>query len=333
MASSAHLSSLSSSLLSSPPFPDIFLATPSLTLPAHQAILLPLLPSLLPLLCSSCSPHDPLLLLLPDTPAPALRKALGTLYREGQGGQLAELLGLQVKQEEHRQGQELCQGREVTQIENKCTNESESDMRGSIIDIHQEASRKDNDRTNQKSFHTEEVLQEPPKECQDVQEHRERFNEKIAILKKETQGTNVKMFNNSVYEAKLARLKALKSGGRGLKMTPKDYQLVSKYTILQVQGDGGIMKLQLVKIDKNGARKVYATYEMLFDAISEHHHTADRKHPGRLNTHKSINRVYTNITMAQVIAFVDTCSFCKLKRGETQLTQLLNNFTTSVSTN
>ena len=237
------------------------------------------------------------------------------------------------RKDNDRHGKEFGQGREVTQIEKECARESESDLRGSSIDIHQETSRNVNDWTNQKSFHTEEVLQEPPKECQDIKEHRERFNEKISILKKETQGNNVKMFNNSVYEAKLARHKALKSGGRGLKMTPKDYQLVSKYTILQVQGDGGIMKQQLVKIDKNGARKVYATYEMLFDAISEHHHSADRKHPGRLNTHKSINRVYTNITMAQVIAFVDTCSFCKLKRGETQLTQLLNNFTTSVSTN
>ena len=172
---------------------------------------------------------------------------------------------------------------------------------------------------NQPRFHTEKVLHEPPKEHQDIKEHRERFNEKIATLKKETQGKNVKMFDNSEYEAKLARLKTLKTGGRGLKMIPKDYQLVGKYSILQVQGPGGLVKQQLGKIDKNGTRKVYATYEMLFDTISEYHHSADGKHPGWLHTLKSIKRVYTNITMAQVIAFVDTCKFCKFKRGRPNL--------------
>ena len=57
------------------------------------------------------------------------------------------------------------------------------------------------------------------------------------------------------------------------------------------------MEQQLGKIEKNGTRKVYATYEMLFDAISEYHHSADEKHLGRLNTLEHIKGVYTNITM------------------------------------
>ena len=70
--------------------------TPSLSLQAHKALLLPLLPSLLPLLCSSCSPHDPLVLLLPHTSSTSLAWALESLYLQGDSTLLARELGLQV---------------------------------------------------------------------------------------------------------------------------------------------------------------------------------------------------------------------------------------------
>ena len=94
LASSSHLSSLSSSLLSSPSHSDVTLVTPSLSLQAHKSLLLSRLPALSSLLCPSCSPHDPLLLLLPDTPASSLTSALQQLYTTGQPEQLAGLLGL-----------------------------------------------------------------------------------------------------------------------------------------------------------------------------------------------------------------------------------------------
>ena len=94
MASSSHLLSLSSSLLSSPSHSDVTLVTPTLSLQAHKSLLLSRLPSFSSLLCSSCSPHDPLLLLLPDTPASSLTSALRQLYTTGQPEQLAGLLGL-----------------------------------------------------------------------------------------------------------------------------------------------------------------------------------------------------------------------------------------------
>merc|ERR1719319_1671510 len=99
MASSSHLSSLSSSLLSSsllssPLHPDVTLVTPSLPLHTHRALLLPLLPSLSTLLCSSCSPHDPLTLLLPSSSSTNLASALSTLYKTGRAEELAQELGL-----------------------------------------------------------------------------------------------------------------------------------------------------------------------------------------------------------------------------------------------
>ena len=92
----SHLSSLSSLLLHSTSQCDITLVTPSLSLQAHKALLLPLLPSLLPLLCSSCSPHDPLVLLLPHTSSTSLAWALESLYLQGDSTLLARELGLQV---------------------------------------------------------------------------------------------------------------------------------------------------------------------------------------------------------------------------------------------
>ena len=100
MQSSSHLDSLASSLLLSPSQADVTFVTNSATLSAHRALLLPLLPSLSSLLCFSCSPHDPLLLLLPDASSSALSSALGTLYKTRRPDELAELLGLSVKQEE-----------------------------------------------------------------------------------------------------------------------------------------------------------------------------------------------------------------------------------------
>ena len=105
LKSSTHLSSLVSSLLSSPQG-DITLVTPSLTLTAHRALLLPHLPALAALLCPSCSPHDPLLLLLPQTPAPALTSALEQLYRAGEVAPLAALLGLDSGQGGGGEGRE-----------------------------------------------------------------------------------------------------------------------------------------------------------------------------------------------------------------------------------
>ena len=78
MKSNSHLPGLASTLLSqASPHADIALVTwaageeagagsgaAPLVLPAHQALLLPHMPALAALLCSSCSPHDAMVQLL-----------------------------------------------------------------------------------------------------------------------------------------------------------------------------------------------------------------------------------------------------------------------------
>ena len=96
MASQSHISSLASSLLHSSCEADLALVTESGVSMAHSALLLPLLPDLASLLasCPSCSTHDPIVLILPDTPTPPLLSALESVYMQANPVQLAGILGL-----------------------------------------------------------------------------------------------------------------------------------------------------------------------------------------------------------------------------------------------
>ena len=133
LASSSHLSSLSSSLLTSPSHSDVTLVTPSLSLQAHKALLLSRLPSLSSLICPSCSPHSPLLLLLPDTQAYSLTSALEELYTTGQAKQLEDILGLKGEagaeaKKQHKEGGEedgLGEGRGAGLICQRTVNEDD----------------------------------------------------------------------------------------------------------------------------------------------------------------------------------------------------------------
>ena len=126
--SPSHVSSLSSFLLHSPSQCDITLVTPSLSLHAHKALLIPLLPSLLPLLCSSCSHHDPIVLLLPHSSSSSLTLALKSLYIQGDPTLLAKELGLPGEPAEGLEGK-LIQNNEIEEdpLENKNEMKSKTD--------------------------------------------------------------------------------------------------------------------------------------------------------------------------------------------------------------
>ena len=129
---------------------------------------------------------------------------------------------------------------------------------------------------------------------------------------KAEQGKNTKMFSDEEYKLKLERLKEVKQPGN--KWLPQDYALVSKYDVLEVEKDGQILQ-RLVKVDKkDGSRKRYTTYEQLFDAIKEYHEE-NGKHTGRLLTFKKLKIIFANITMQQVILFIECCETCHQKQG------------------
>ena len=100
MASESHIASLATSLLHSGCEADLALVTESGVSMAHSALLLPLLPDLASLIssCSSCSPHDPIVLLLPETSTPPLISALESVYMQGDPAALADVFGLGLQE-------------------------------------------------------------------------------------------------------------------------------------------------------------------------------------------------------------------------------------------
>jgi len=136
------------------------------------------------------------------------------------------------------------------------------------------------------------------------------FDEKIAAMKAE-QGKNVKMFSNEEYQRKMDRIKEVKMGHH--RMEPQDYVLMRRFEVLRVERDGQILE-RLVKVDKNDEpKKMFVTYELLFDAILEFHVKAG-KHTGRDITFKRLQEIYANITVQQVVTFIECCETCQQKK-------------------
>ena len=127
---------------------------------------------------------------------------------------------------------------------------------------------------------------------------------------KAEQGKNVKMFSNEEYQKKMDRLKQVKMGGH--KMEPQDYILMRKFEVLREEKDGQILERLVTVGKKNEPRKMYVTYELLFDAILEFHVKAG-KHVGRAITFKRLKEIYANITVQQVITFIECCETCQQK--------------------
>ena len=87
-----------------PSLSDVTLATPSLSLHSHKALLIPHLPSLAALLCPACPPHEPVTIILADpdrdhTSNIGLTDALNILYTTGNASPLALEMGLQESPE------------------------------------------------------------------------------------------------------------------------------------------------------------------------------------------------------------------------------------------
>ena len=123
-------------------------------------------------------------------------------------------------------------------------------------------------------------------------------------------GKNIKILDHNKYVEKIQRLEDLKTGQ--VKWTPNDYVLSKTHRVINVvTGLGNVVK-SLVKIDqKTGGQKRYVTAKNLFDAIHESH-TQKTKHTGRLLTHKDLCLRYANITVEQVMMYLNLCETCAM---------------------
>ena len=141
------------------------------------------------------------------------------------------------------------------------------------------------------------------------------FDAKFKASMTKKTGKNVKILDNQKYEEKIKRLEELKSNQQ-LKWAPEDYVLAKNHAVRDmVLPDNSVAKT-LVKIDpKTGDRKRYVTLENLFEVIHEDH-IKRTKHAGRLLTHKDICQRYANVTMEQIICYLELCETCHLKKGK-----------------
>ena len=129
-------------------------------------------------------------------------------------------------------------------------------------------------------------------------------------------GKNCKILDNSKYQEKIRRLEELKIGGT--RWMPEDYVLTKNHAVLDmVLPDNSVAKA-LIKIDaKTGERRRYVTLENLFD-VTHDDHIKQVKHAGRLLTHKDLCLRYANVTMEQVICYLELCETCALKKGKSK---------------
>ena len=123
-----------------------------------------------------------------------------------------------------------------------------------------------------------------------------------------TQAKNVTMFSDREYQEFVEKINDLKDPG--YKMTPYDFSLLKRFEILKVEKEGEIIE----RLVKPNTRLRYMTFEGLFDAIKEVHEDG-MKHGCRDILNKKLQKMYANITVKQMQAFVDCCEVCQVKKG------------------
>ena len=147
-----------------------------------------------------------------------------------------------------------------------------------------------------------------------IQEMKNRFDAKIKYIIENKVGKNVKILTNVKYEEKISKLEEMRDPE--YRMMPQDYALCRNYHIMNIINKDNLVVKTLVKVDpKTNRKKRYVTVEDLFDTIHEYH-TKKIKHTGRLLTHKDLCLNFCNITMEQVIAYIDLCEVCAMKQGK-----------------
>ena len=150
------------------------------------------------------------------------------------------------------------------------------------------------------------------------------FDAKFKETMEKKTGKNVKILDEAKYCEKLERIEQMRKNN-GYKWIPEDYALLqSGIQVVDKMNKDGILTQTLVKVDpKTGSSKEYVTVENLFDVIHENH-TKNVKHSGRLLTYKELSLRYANITMEQIICFIDLCNTCANKKGKTMRFPALN---------
>ena len=143
------------------------------------------------------------------------------------------------------------------------------------------------------------------------------FDAKFKETMEKKTGKNVKVLDEAKYREKLERIEQMRKNS-GYRWIPEDYALLKAHQVVETINADGSVTQTLVKVDpKTGSNKQYITIEKLFDVIHANH-TKKVKHSGRLLTYKELSLRYANITMEQIVCFIDLCNTCASNKGKTE---------------
>ena len=131
---------------------------------------------------------------------------------------------------------------------------------------------------------------------------KEKFDAKIKDLRA------TRMFSDSEYKEFIENVKRIRTPGH--RMSPSDFYLVKRFEVMQVEKNGELVE----KLVKPGTNLRFATFEKLFDIIKDVHEEGS-KHGCRDILNKKLQKLYANISVKQIQAFVDCCEVCQIKKG------------------
>ncbi|KAI6648407.1 hypothetical protein LOD99_14085 [Oopsacas minuta] len=131
---------------------------------------------------------------------------------------------------------------------------------------------------------------------------------KIAEAVKNKAG-NMSFFTKDDYQATIERIQSLDED-KSIQKNPKDYRLVKKFEILEIQVDGIIIK----KLKKQASQQQFVFFEELFDIIHAAHLSTG--HSGKILMEHKLSEDYANITREHICTYLQLCEKCQLKKSK-----------------
>ena len=137
---------------------------------------------------------------------------------------------------------------------------------------------------------------------------REVFMSKVIDGVKNNVG-NMSFFTKDEYQATVERIQSLQED-KIIHKTPKDYRIMKKYEILEIQVDGIVIK----KLKKQASQQQLVFFEELFDIIHAVHLSTG--HSGKLLMEHKLSEDYANITREHICYYLQLCEKCQLKKSK-----------------
>jgi len=144
----------------------------------------------------------------------------------------------------------------------------------------------------------------------DFAEMKKKFDESITAVLSSKRMDNSAYLSEHEYQKKIADVKsadeALKTSG--MKKSVRDYRLVRKYGILNLNGNE-----KLIKPVENASENIlyYVKNEELFDVLHSTHSSVG--HGGRDRMLNELKKKYCNITKETMMVYLHLCIPCQKK--------------------